>query len=199
MNVPRETHIFNRYPDRRHVRPLKLGAEMMAAVEAGTKTCHRFVVAPINSVVKPGNFAGLDLDSGRRRECAGHTIELPQVELRARCRFESGDIRAVSVSPAYKPGDLFWIPPKSGGLRASRWTFEVVAVELARVQDMSDASALAEGIDGAGFGVSPRERYRTRWDRGRPRAHCWRFNPWVWIPMFRAHAGCILDVFRGQV
>lgn len=190
MNVPRETN-FNRPGAKRTVRPLRLPADLVEAIERGQKTTHRFPVGPLNSLVRPGNFAGLDLESGRRRGYVGG-----QVELRARCRFESGDVRAVSVTSQIQRGDLYWVAARSGTkhrtLRTSRLTLEVVGVDVVRLQDIDGVSARLEGFADV-------EQFRVRWDRSRRGADYWRLNPWVWVVRFNTHAGGVLDLFAGEV
>lgn len=198
MNVPRETQ-FNRDPSKRRVYPLRLPAAMFAAVEAGKKTEHRVLLCHRNAGVRPGGFAGLDLESGRVRELPGYNAGS---ELRARCRFTSGDVRAVSVFSKVRPGELFWIAPGAGALTRSKFTAEVQVVNVCRLQDMSDADANAEGIhhdidDHPETGA--RSAFQVHWDRRRQGTGYWRLNPWVWVYRWKIHAGNVCDVFAGEV
>jgi hypothetical protein len=193
LNVPRETQ-FNLRPGARTVRRLALPSEMLAACDRREKTVHRFVLDVDNSTVRPGSFAGLDLESGRRRttlDAGGYLVEL-----RARCRFESGDVRAVSVTPKIKAGDLYWVGAHDTRLARSRWTFEVAGVDVARLQDMSDDDARLEGIRNA---PEPREAFRRLWAKRTRYPNYWQANPWVWVVLFNAHAGNVRKLFAGEV
>lgn len=168
---------------------------MLAALGRGEKGAHRFVVDAGNSTVRPGGFAGLNLETGRLRILDGNEGN-PSYEIRAQCRFPSGDVRAVSVQPKFKKGDLFWVSGHGGKLPESRWTLEVVGVGAARLQDMSDEDARNEGL---GNGPEPRAQFERLWGRRAKGANHWRKNPWVWVVRFKAHAGNIHGLFGAEV
>lgn len=191
MNVPRET--FSRSRRAAAVRPLKLPAEMMVALPRNEKTQHRFLVDPRNSQVTPGHFGGLMLETARRRILDGNDGN-PLVELRARCRFESGDVRAVSVQPLFKAGDLFWVASSYGTLQRSVWTLEVTSVDVARLQDMGNQEARAEGCDPVNVPVTPREMFARLWDRRRRGGDYWHTNPWVWVVRVATHQANVRQV-----
>ena len=80
---------------------------------------------------------------------------------------------------------------------ASRITLEVTGVRVERLQDISEADALAEGIayserfNGYCIGMAehfhshdPRESYRSLW-RAINGAESWDANPWVWVVEFK--------------
>ena len=80
---------------------------------------------------------------------------------------------------------------------ASRITLEVTGVRVERLQDISEADALAEGIayserfNGYCIGMAehfhshdPRESYRRLW-RAINGAESWDANPWVWVVEFK--------------
>ena len=82
---------------------------------------------------------------------------------------------------------------------ASRITLEVTGVRVERLQDISEADAIAEGIerwdgsgnnewadysDPAGLPLSARESYRTLWEQINGPGS-WDANPWVWAVDFR--------------
>lgn len=84
---------------------------------------------------------------------------------------------------------------------ASRITLEVTGVRVERLQDISRADALAEGIviqpDG-GFGLwdgehyhytDPRESYWSLWESING-PDSWDANPWVWVVEFKHLEGC---------
>lgn len=85
-------------------------------------------------------------------------------------------------------------PPKPGKLRpgihmprwASRITLEVTSVRVERLQDISDADALAEGVDRTNTSISgyAKERYRNLWEQINGPGS-WDANPFVWVVEFR--------------
>ncbi len=86
---------------------------------------------------------------------------------------------------------------------ASRLTIEILSVRVERLQDISEADAIAEGcwaseiigvsIDGgppmacARNHTSARDVYARRWDaiNGKKPGARWADNPWVWVVSFR--------------
>jgi hypothetical protein len=204
--VPRGTAVV--FKTGRQVWPLRLSEFSRAALVAGEKTTHRFVVNARNSVVTPGSFLGLDLDSGRRRvlpDMAG------TVELRARHAFASGDTRAVSVRPIYQPGDVFWIrPANGGGVEGSTHCARVIDVDVARLQDITEAAAIAEGFDDVADKISvtylngkrpplatARGKFERAWNNTRTQA--WRSNPWVWVVQLTCEAGNVRDLYADDL
>ena len=181
MNVPRGTPVTA--PGAWRVIPLFLPRAWRAALARDLKTELRVPITAKNSRVHPGTFAGLDLDSGRARR-----TEVP--ELRARCRFESGNVRAVTVTPTLGRGDLLWIRTPRGARARSRLTLQLIGVGVARLQDMGDVAALNEGVTVLPHDrrkhLSPRDQFAEAWEETYG-AHSWRANPWVWIYRFNVH------------
>lgn len=82
---------------------------------------------------------------------------------------------------------------------ASRITLEVTAVRVERLQDISEADAIAEGIEPA-YGewrdyrtdqainypvcLTPRASYQTLWESINGPGS-WESNPWVWVVSFK--------------
>ena len=82
---------------------------------------------------------------------------------------------------------------------ASRITLEVTGVRVERLQDISEADALAEGVtplpggdmwtagglyDGPLHAARPQWAYRRLWEQiNGPES--WAANPWVWVVEFR--------------
>lgn len=162
------------------------------ALRAGVKRVVRLPLTEENSLVHPGKWAGLMLETGRAKHDPG-------AQLRARCAFESGKARAVLVLPKIKPSDLFWIQgssPRERTRAGSVLTLVVDHVRVARVQDITDDEARLEG---AGFAtpdiraVWPLDMHRARrffreafgvthgWKYG---DESWRANVWVWVVTF---------------
>lgn len=84
---------------------------------------------------------------------------------------------------------------------AARLTLEIVSIRVGRVQEISEADAIAEGIlistqrrkvgipyygvSGEWF-IFAREAYQFLWDKiNAPRGFGWNANPWVWVIDFR--------------
>lgn len=97
-----------------------------------------------------------------------------------------------------------WRPSIHMPRSESRILLEVVKVRVERLQSISEADALAEGIETTGkvggiqfygnYGseeigtnLHPVESYRTLWDsiNGKTPGASWADNPWVWIVEFR--------------
>ena len=89
---------------------------------------------------------------------------------------------------------------------ASRLTLEVVSVRVERLQDITEADAVAEGVDpgapwfppgqweppdedprqvGYGRGSFALQNYRNLWDHINGKRSPWASNPWVWVITFR--------------
>jgi hypothetical protein len=81
---------------------------------------------------------------------------------------------------------------------ASRITLDVTGVRVERLQDITDADAMAEGIqptNGDGewavegldhLAHSPTDSYRELWDDlNAARGYGWDANPWVWVVEFK--------------
>jgi len=71
---------------------------------------------------------------------------------------------------------------------ASRITLEVTDVRVERVQDISDADAVAEGIKPAPvlYDGAQREVFSLLWDSiNAKRGYGWVDNPWVWVVTFK--------------
>ena len=73
---------------------------------------------------------------------------------------------------------------------ASRITLEIVNVRVERLQDISEADAIAEGtpgghgaIQGYGYNGTPSEHYRSLWESINGPGS-WDSNPWVWVVAF---------------
>ncbi|WP_175663097.1 hypothetical protein [Burkholderia ambifaria] len=92
-----------------------------------------------------------------------------------------------------------WTPSIHMPRWASRIMLEITGVRAERLQSITEADAIAEGIDrtAAGFWstygqseadgtYSPRLSYRCLWDGlNAARGHGWDANPWVWVIQFR--------------
>jgi len=84
-----------------------------------------------------------------------------------------------------------WRSPRFMPYWASRITLEITDIRVARLQDISEEDAIAEGADismsvtGLIFGTH-RGEYSRLWDlSNEKRGHGWDTNPWVWIINFQ--------------
>lgn len=174
------------------VYPKRFNPQMIEALEAGTKRSTRRVVTAGNSIVSPGQFENILLETGRRKSEGGENL------IRARCRFTAGE-RVVSIRSKIEPADLMWVRRgQRGGTRvASTLTLEVWAVEASRLQDMTEQDALDEGIipwqdefavNAAGdmHRATARLAFWQLWDSINGRG-AWDENPWVWTYRFTIH------------
>ena len=84
-----------------------------------------------------------------------------------------------------------WIPSIHMPRAASRINLEVVHVRVEKLQDISEADAIAEGapgghgsIPGYLYAATPHEHYRHIWESING-AGSWDKNPWVWVVEFK--------------
>ncbi len=107
-------------------------------------------------------------------------------------------------------GVILWRPSIFMPRWASRLTLEITHVRLERVQDISEADAIAEGCemddDGmpkeqpheSGIGMvgwdSAIEWYSDLWDSiNAARGFSWERNPWVWVIVFKRLISAVAD------
>lgn len=86
------------------------------------------------------------------------------------------------ADPGHRYDGIKWKPSIHMPRLASRITLEVTEVRVERLQDISIADCIAEGIPRGG-GIEKRE-YRELWERING-ASSWDANPWVWVVSFR--------------
>lgn len=152
-----------------------------------------YVAAPENSN-SPYGFAGDRLwvrEAWRTTGDGGRCDDMPPRDLQPHTVWyeAAGTAPADECVGKYRPGMFMprW---------ASRITLEVTAVRIERLQDISEADAIAEGIvptwpDGVpikhdGSSDFCRKLYRDLWDSlNAERGHGWSVNPWVWVVEFK--------------
>jgi len=116
------------------------------------------------------------------------------VEYRAPSEAPCGWMRPRRCDPVTH--DVPWQSPIRMPRWAARITLEITDIRVERVQTISEADAIAEGMadigdhlqDGSGCHntVGVADRYRQRWDSSHAwRGYSWPTNPWVWIVAFR--------------
>lgn len=204
MSVPRGTGL-NPGDTGRAVRPILFRAPMRAANRAGAKNQTRRIVSASNSRLTYGTFEGLDLEAARAVRDPDGKLGMVPASLDAPCtyprrQFRSGvqgktQRRIVAVLPKVQAGDLFWEKVGRFGSRAgSTATYEVTAVDVRRVQDMTDDEAVSEGVAHVQVPTrfplharTPRGIFAWLWDQING-AGSWAANPWVWVYHYRHHA-----------
>lgn len=177
--------------DHRRVGPILFRNYLVSAIADGSKSDTRRLVLPNNSrvigVPADTGLDGVDLETGRGSATG---------DIRARRQFENGQVRVVPVTSLVRPHDLFWIRPgRTGARKHSEWTLEVVSVEGRRLQDMTNADALREGITSVpdkivrkANDLSARSVFIALWnDICKQPGTTWADNPWVWIYRFHAY------------
>lgn len=71
---------------------------------------------------------------------------------------------------------------------ASRVTLEITGVRIERLQEISEADAIAEGVEARGPNhvVGARYRFGQLWNPiNAKRGYGWEANPWVWVVEFK--------------
>jgi hypothetical protein len=90
---------------------------------------------------------------------------------------------------------LRWRPSIFMRPEASRITLEIAAIRPERLQNISEADAIAEGVQGCidTTGMSSlrigAEGYKLLWDSINGKKHPFRSNPFVWVTTFRSLKG----------
>ncbi len=195
-------------------RPILFSAPMVRALLAGTKTQTRRVVKPQPEFDGPERLHHAEVALWRE---AMLTLRCPygqpgdRLWVRETWQAVNGDDRARHIvthprpnrgwieyaatprldEPAYK-----WRPSIHMPRWASRITLEVTSVRVERLQDISEADALAEGVnvhpDHHGKPrtsiYSPVQAYADLWDQING-AGSWAANPWVWAVSFKVVKG----------
>lgn len=183
-------------------RPILFSGAMVRALFAGTKTQTRRVVKPQPSTVRDGEPVWpADKRTLRMRFEAcpyGEPGDRLWVRETWRVRVPDQDGRVLDYRADHTsedPCDEPWSPSIFMPRSASRITLEITDVRIERLQDITSADAIAEGIETAGEEwrhyldpkgdcLTPRNSYRTLWmSINGPGS--WADNPWVWCLTFR--------------
>jgi len=82
-----------------------------------------------------------------------------------------------------------WRPSIHMSRWASRINLEVTGVRVGRVQDISEADAVTEGMEVVPIGTATwtnRQSFGILWDKiNAKRGYSWDSNPWVWVVEFK--------------
>jgi len=89
---------------------------------------------------------------------------------------------------SYSAGDLAEFKPWRPSIHMPRWasriTLEITGVRLERIQDISEADAIAEGAPWEDCWPTYRQSFEALWCRIYD-SQSWDVNPWVWVVEFR--------------
>ena len=184
-------------------KPILFSAPMVRALLAGTKTQTRRVLKP-----QPDCHNHMGHSAFMASFKALHVRYAPGDRMWVKERLERANGEAVGY-----PADGSWLPNtpwlwQRAGLpsihmprRLSRLTLLVTDVRVERLQDISQADAIAEGLDwvaptygiggiAASWNSDPRQSYAALWDSiNGPGA--WEENPWVVALTFDVRMGNI--------
>lgn len=173
-------------------RPILFSAPMVRALLDGSKTQTR-------RVVKPRHLAQIDLSRGgcvanwskpmpygqpgdrlwvREAFARIDGQTRPWIETDYRATYQHGDRLGDTLGIKKR-----WKPSIHMPRHASRITLDVAGVRVERLNDISEADALAEGITHSTLN-DPRVEYRWLWESiNGPES--WAANPWVWVICFK--------------
>lgn len=198
-------------------RPIPFSAPMVRAILAGAKTQTRRVVTPAPVFWQaPFPDGSWQWDGGSQLLRAGfgaayvHTDAASMANIAARfCRYgKPGDRLWVreTWAPCPDRGAPHTVYRADNGLRyegetwkwrpsifmprwASRTTLEITGVRVEHLQAISEADAMAEGVEPLlvppdGGGAPHVEGYRALWESIHG-VGSWDANPWVWVVEFR--------------
>jgi hypothetical protein len=107
------------------------------------------------------------------------------------CGCGSEEMIRATHRPVYRadnpdPQPTRWRPAIHMPRWASRITLEITAVRVERLQDISEADALAEGVALAAYDEYATEAFARLWDGiNAKRGFGWAMNPYVWVLDFR--------------
>lgn len=161
-------------------RPIMFGVEMVRAILAGKKTQTR-------RVVNPKLFSG---EGVHVNKCPYGVIG---DRLWVRESYFPHNNRMGEPEFSYKADDLpefdkctisGWKSPLFMPRAASRIELEITNIRVERVQDISGADAIAEGVE-QGYGLRHVGFYQDIWDSINGKKHPWSSNPWVWVVEFK--------------
>ena len=191
-------------------RPILFSGPMVRAILDGRKTMTRRIVKPQpHAGVRQSPFvpSGLEDGHGKELRCpcgqpgdrlwVRETWAAPHAYDHLPPRMISQEAR-IHYTATEERGGLLWRSSIHMPRWVSRITLEITAVRVERLQDISEADALAEGIYkplGSQFwhtnpsanilpGETPQWAYRNLWETINGPGS-WDANPWVWVIEFK--------------
>lgn len=189
------------------MRPIIFSGPMVRAILEGRKTQTRRVA----KLLLPGdadyiNCASHDEWLERRRKQCPYGAPGDRLWVRETWSDSSGSngTKLALYRATYPgPSGIYWRPSIHMPRWASRITLELTGVRLERVQEISEADAMSEGVEAnywADFGpdgeIRKGESWKYRagfhetWDViNLKRGYGWDVNPWVWVLEFRRVGG----------
>lgn len=192
-------------------RPILFSAPMVRALLYGSKTQTRRVVKPQHlkffdqsATDMLGAWSKRPMPYGKPgdrlwvRETWAHDAESLE-QCRASLEDAMGGGR---YGPYYRatesaPDTLYWKPSIHMPRWASRITLEITGVRVERLQNISKADAIAEGLTsnsglyaspGQMWQIDPRKAYSNLWESINGPGS-WDANPWVWVIEFKVLKG----------
>lgn len=182
-------------------RPIPMSAESVRAILAGTKTQTRRVVhRDVVESIRDGDGASILHRSpyGQpgdrlwvREAFAVHGAAEPRVHAPGEGHPWGSPIYRAShggMEPKCE-GFTAWRSPLFMPRWASRLTLELTDVRVERVWEISEADAIAEGVQynpKAPAALTNRTAFGKLWDKlNARRGYPWISNPWVWVLTFR--------------
>jgi hypothetical protein len=176
-------------------RPILFSAPMVRAILEGRKTQTRRVVNPQpSSGVRTSVFVGSGVEDGHGREIRPrYGVPGDRLWVRETWAEPSGNRPDIYRYRAdfhdHADTRIRWRPSIHMPRAACRIGLYINAVRIERLQAITDADAIAEGIDGKTLGQPPRLDYANLWNQlNEKRGFGWDVNPWVWVIDFSAVA-----------
>jgi hypothetical protein len=168
-------------------RPILFNGPMVRAILDGRKTQTRRVVKmpPFDPCDQ-----GLDIHAIVNIEQCPHGVVGDQLWVREAFMVNEDEIAYAATDQALV-GCEKWKPSIHMPKHLSRITLEIVGVRVERLQDISEADAMAEGVEAVSIADVPRnavwsarQDFAQLWDRINGPGS-WDANPWVWVIGFR--------------
>lgn len=176
-------------------RPILFSGEMVRAILDERKTQTRRVLkntpsdARLDSIRSDGAEAGFSTNE-KVLSLVRCPYGVPGDRLWVRESFMLTTPETPLYKASYGPGKHVspWAPSIHMPRWASRITLEITRVRVERVQQISEADALAEGVspsrrdfDGDIYDFSARDNFRSLWVTINGKRAPWVSNPWVWV------------------
>jgi hypothetical protein len=187
-------------------RPILFSGPMVKAILGGSKTQTRRVAKPPRGPIDPpkGWYLAHYQNSGEWSTWANETacgtlrIYNPHGKIGDRLWVKETFLNNAldGYKPVYfyraddddKPEDRNWRPSIFMPRSAARITLEITGVRVERLQEISEADAMAEGVDWKDYAglasKTAKKLYAQLWDSINGKKHPWSSNPWVWVISF---------------